>query len=363
MAASRSYADGKSQLIIEFADITTSIADAIVSTDDWRLSMGGGVSRAIMTAAGCQIVLDAAKAVPAKPGSVVVTSAGALPARYVFHAITIGEPGSIGQPTEIIAAATRACLDLLDLLDPLGLDSIAFPAIGAGTAGFPIEAVAVTMAEVIAAELDGRDSALTVTLCLYPGGGMSELDYLAFFEEFRARVPAMPSHESVSASDPAPSSPAAADAPPRIFLSYSHRDREWLERLQTMIAPMLRREVLASWSDTEIAAGARWEGEIRGALDHADVAVLLVSPNFLASNFVADVELPYLLEANRTRGVPIVWLYLSECLYDETAIKDFQAAHPIPPALDALDAGAQNAMLAAACKRIKAAAYGARQAR
>lgn len=355
MPVSRNYVYGQSQLTIEYGDITTATTDALVSTDDWRLSMSGGVAAAIMRAAGSQLVTDAAKAVPAALGSVVVTSGGMLPARYVFHAITIGETHAEKPPRAVIASATRACLRLLD---PLGIDSIAFPAIGAGTAGFPIQDVAVTMAEVIADELEHRERGVTVHLYLFPDGGATEFDYIAFFEEFRARVPAIARHEE------APHTPERLDgaaAPPRIFLSYSHRDREWLERFQLMLSPLLRTEQLATWSDTEIEAGSRWEHEIRAALDASDVAVLLVSPPFLASTFVRDVELPYLLAANRDRGVPITWLYLSECLYDETAVATFEAAHDIALPMDRLSAGEQNSALADACKRIKAAAYAARK--
>ena len=92
MSNRRTYAFGKSTLNILFGDIVDSPADVLVSSDDYQLSMGGGVSYAISAAAGSSLVLDAAKSAPRRLGDVVVTTAGALNARYIFHVITIGAP-------------------------------------------------------------------------------------------------------------------------------------------------------------------------------------------------------------------------------------------------------------------------------
>jgi O-acetyl-ADP-ribose deacetylase (regulator of RNase III) len=191
MANKRTYRFGKSLLTLEFGDITTSKAQVLVSSDDYYLSMGGGVSLSIMKAGGHAIALDAAKKVPAAVGDVVVTTAGTLAAQYIFHAITIGPDDLSISPKEIIKQATRRCMQMLDTLQ---LSSIAFPAIGTGSAGFSSEDAAVQMSAIISEDLLKRRSPVEVTMYLFDRSGQKkEIDYIDFFEEVAARVPRLTS--------------------------------------------------------------------------------------------------------------------------------------------------------------------------
>jgi len=85
-----------------------------------------------------------------------------------------------------------------------------------------------------------------------------------------------------------------ASARARVFISYSHHDVKWLERLRVHLKPLIRKQVVDLWDDTRISPGMDWRREIDTALSAASVAVLLISADFLASDFIVDNELPVL---------------------------------------------------------------------
>lgn len=100
----------------------------------------------------------------------------------------------------------------------------------------------------------------------------------------------------------------------RVFVSYSHEDRDWLKRFSTHVAVLQRRGLLDLWSDERIAAGADWAAEIESALTAAKVAVLLVSPGFLASTFIWENEMPRIL-AHIKDGMDAMPLILRPCAW------------------------------------------------
>ena len=141
----------------------------------------------------------------------------------------------------------------------------------------------------------------------------------------------------------------------QVFISYSHKDREWLEKFQVVLKPLIRRGVVTIWDDTRIQTGQKWRDEIQQALDSAKVAVLLVSPDFLASDFISESELPPLLEAAGRDGLTIVWVPVRDCLFGETEIKDYQAAWNPDRPLASLSAAEADKALVDISKKIKAA--------
>ena len=215
MSTQRTYRIAGSQLTIDFGNVLDVSAEVVVSSDDYQLSMGGGVSAAIRTAAGNALVLDAAKAVPREAGDVVVTTAGALSARYVFHVVTIGpgywdDRGGASAREEGVSSGgpPRNCLELMQ---PLSVRSIVFPALGTGAAGYPIEASAAAMADVVNDVLSQSDWPLNVSIMLMSRTLASPVQYVAFYEEFARRVPLVAARE--------PAQPVQVDRPQAVSLT------------------------------------------------------------------------------------------------------------------------------------------------
>lgn len=143
-----------------------------------------------------------------------------------------------------------------------------------------------------------------------------------------ARLPSSPSGTSSEPDTTSTTFPFAGTKPnrDRVFISYSHNDAQAVEELKKMLAPVASK--LNIWDDTKIQPGAQWREEIGKALASAKAAILMLSPDFLASDFIQKSELPPLLNAAKTDGCRILWIKLKECLVDETAIDDYQALYP-----------------------------------
>jgi hypothetical protein len=142
------------------------------------------------------------------------------------------------------------------------------------------------------------------------------------------------------------------------FISYSHRDQRWLDELEVMIRPLVVDSGLSIWSDKHITPGADWRSSIEKALSEATVAVLLVSPHFLVSDFIRKHELPPLLEAARRRNLQILWIPVRDCLYEHTPIATYQSAYPTASPLAKLSGHKRDQAFKTIAKEIEKALTG-----
>ena len=125
-------------------------------------------------------------------------------------------------------------------------------------------------------------------------------------------------------------SPVQAHQPARnkVFISYSHKDKKWLEQLHVHLKPLERSGIVDRWDDTRIAEGQKWKEEISKAIDSARVAVLLISADFLASDFIVEDELPRLLAAAEKEGLVVLSVLLLPSLFSDTkSLSQFQAVN------------------------------------
>lgn len=106
---------------------------------------------------------------------------------------------------------------------------------------------------------------------------------------------------------------------PSVFISYSHKDEDWKDRLVTHLGVLEEEGLLQTWNDRKIGAGDEWFGEIRKAMDTARVAVLLVSANSLTSKFIRNQEVPRLLERRSQEGVVVFPVIVKDCAWQKVS--------------------------------------------
>ena len=102
-----------------------------------------------------------------------------------------------------------------------------------------------------------------------------------------------------------------------VFFSYCREDSRWLKELKTSLAGIENEVRLNVWDDSRISPASEWRREIDEALSTAAAAVLLLSPDFFASEFISKSELPPLLEAARRGELKLFSVIVSPCAHDQ----------------------------------------------
>lgn len=130
---------------------------------------------------------------------------------------------------------------------------------------------------------------------------------------------------------------SSTDADPdTIFVSYAREDSVWLNELLDTLSPAVRRGELKIWHDREVQPGESWREMIERAIAKSRVAVLLVTRNFLASDFIMDDELPLILKRAREGALRIIWVPVGAALYESTPLAELQAASDVKRPLELL---------------------------
>jgi hypothetical protein len=158
-----------------------------------------------------------------------------------------------------------------------------------------------------------------------------------------------------------------------VFISYAHSDNEnpdpskrWLNRLSEQLQPLVLQNRVLAWADTQIEVGELWDNSIKTQLQNAKVAVLLVSPAFLASKYIRNSELPVLLMNAMNEGRAVIPIIVRHCMFTETRFKYpdpahgpndlslsvFQSANPPSKPLNAMQEHEQDAVLLSVAQRI-----------
>lgn len=138
-----------------------------------------------------------------------------------------------------------------------------------------------------------------------------------------------------------------------VFISYSHADKQWFERLQIHLRPLSRKYDIDVWEDTRIKPGAKWRENIQRAIEKAQAAILMISADFLASDFIHTDELPPLLKAAEEEGTIILPIIVAPCLYHRIPeLSQFHCVNDPARSLVETDRGGQEKTFVKIAERI-----------
>jgi len=103
---------------------------------------------------------------------------------------------------------------------------------------------------------------------------------------------------------------------PTVFISYSHKDEAWKNRLRPQLGVLEKAGRLTIWDDRGIDGGATWYPKITDAMEHALVAVCLISPDYLNSDFCIKEEIPFLLKRREGEGMLLLPVLIRPCAWE-----------------------------------------------
>jgi hypothetical protein len=116
-----------------------------------------------------------------------------------------------------------------------------------------------------------------------------------------------------------------AGNPLRVFVAYSHADKALKDDLLKHLKPLERMEILKHWHDQEIKLGEKWEESISAKLGESDIFLVLVSIDFINSEYCYATEMKRALELAESEKMTIIPIVLRDCVWKYTPLQKFQA--------------------------------------
>src|SRR5947209_8364897 len=110
----------------------------------------------------------------------------------------------------------------------------------------------------------------------------------------------------------------------KLFYSYAHKDERWRKRIETHLSMLQRQGYIASWHDRNITAGATWASEIDTHLTTSDIILLLISPDFIASEYCYSVEMMRAMERHRAGEAHVIPIILRPTDWKGTPFEQLQ---------------------------------------
>lgn len=113
--------------------------------------------------------------------------------------------------------------------------------------------------------------------------------------------------------------------PARVFISYAHADETFRDQLDKHLSILQRAGIVEIWHDRRLVAGEEWDHGIKSELEGADIILLLVSPDFVASDYINDVEIARAMERHEAGSARVIPVILRPCKWDIAPFARLQA--------------------------------------
>jgi TIR domain len=120
-----------------------------------------------------------------------------------------------------------------------------------------------------------------------------------------------------------PTSPHSP-APINVFISYSHEDDYWRKELEKHLSNLKRQREIADWSDRKIEAGLEWEAQLKDKLESSPIILLLISADFLDSDYCCDVEMRRAIERHDAGTAKVIPIILRPCDWQHSKFSKLQ---------------------------------------
>lgn len=299
---SKIYKINNSTVTLIFGNILESKADVIVISGSIGIPMNGGLPELTRKKASDYVLYDAKKHRHAKLGDVVVTSAGNLPNKYLFHAVTVTKYKEVlphlssdENPQVYEYIIGHAISKSLRLLSAMELNSIAFPCLGLGMGNMPMDAIAKITAKTISQFLCKTNKSFKVEIYIYDSYNIYDrFDYLPFFEWL-----ATYSHDSGKMLETDSENDLMIrgintskddeiekieKSPHRVFFSYSRKDADKAD----VLTELLDRMRIPYWIDRNgVFSGSNFKELIVKAITSTEIVLFLSSESSNKSTNVA----------------------------------------------------------------------------
>jgi TIR domain len=146
----------------------------------------------------------------------------------------------------------------------------------------------------------------------------------ALIQTFRQGVGEQKSYVGVRPSPTSILTQVAPVRPLKVFISYSHKDDVYRQRLEEYLAMLRNGQYVQDWNDRNISAGEDWRNSIDRNLEDADIILLLVSASFLASPYCYNIEFKRALERHKQGEARVIPIIVRECDWQQSPIGELQ---------------------------------------